>query len=147
MQAEGEPRLQESALLIFAQLARHLMSTLRQYLGTLHEVLSRALASRHRDVALAAMRATAAFVQVLPDLAPAWLCADPCRASHALLRFPFCQQPALCQPLLMHSPSVHGAHCTAGAPRPRQGRSQQQIPGEKLLSTPQVQVKCVRVVD
>ena len=40
------------------------MSTLRQYLGTLHEVLTRTLASSNSDVALAAMRATAAFVQV-----------------------------------------------------------------------------------
>ena len=59
----GDPRLQESALLIFAQLARHLMGTLRQHLGTLHEVLSRTLGAPQRDVALAAMRATAAFVQ------------------------------------------------------------------------------------
>ena len=59
----GEPRLQESSLLIFAQLAQHLMGTLRQHMATLHGVLTRMLGSPSRDVALAAMRATAAFVQ------------------------------------------------------------------------------------
>lgn len=60
----SEARLQESALLIFAQLAHHIMGTLRQYMDTLHEVLTRTLQSPNHDVALASMRATAAFVQV-----------------------------------------------------------------------------------
>jgi len=34
----GQPRLAEAALLVFAQLARYLADTLRQYLGTLHGV-------------------------------------------------------------------------------------------------------------
>ncbi len=62
----ADTRLQESSLLVFAQLARHIMGTLRQYMGTLHEVLARTLASSSQDVALAAMRATSNFVQV-PD--------------------------------------------------------------------------------
>jgi len=60
----NDARLQESALLIFAQLAHHIMGTLRQYMATLHEVLTRTLQSPNHDVALASMRATAAFVQV-----------------------------------------------------------------------------------
>ncbi|BDA40930.1 Importin-5 [Coccomyxa sp. Obi] len=63
----NDTRLQESALLVFAQLARHIMGTLRQYMGTLHEVLTRTLASSSQDVALAAMRATSNFVQELED--------------------------------------------------------------------------------
>jgi hypothetical protein len=61
-----DTRLQESSLLIFAQLAHHIMGTLRQYMGTLHEILARTLTSPNRDVALASMRATAAFVQACP---------------------------------------------------------------------------------
>ena len=34
----GQPRMVEAALLVFAQLARYLADTLRQYLGTLHTV-------------------------------------------------------------------------------------------------------------
>lgn len=69
----NDTRLQESALLVFAQLARHIMGTLRQYMGTLHEVLTRTLASSSQDVALAAMRATSNFVQVPPPtVLPAW---------------------------------------------------------------------------
>ena len=34
----GQPRVVEAALLVFAQLARYLADTLRQYLGTLHGV-------------------------------------------------------------------------------------------------------------
>ena len=60
----NDARLQESALLIFAQLAHHIMGTLRQYMATLHEVLTRTLQSPNHDVALASIRATAAFVQV-----------------------------------------------------------------------------------
>lgn len=63
-----DPRLQESSLLIFAQLAHHIIGTLRQYMATLHEILSRTLTSSNRDVALASMRATAAFVQACTDL-------------------------------------------------------------------------------
>ncbi len=69
----NDKRLQESALLVFAQLARHIMGTLRQYMGTLHEVLTRTLASSSQDVALAAMRATSNFVQVPQStVLPAW---------------------------------------------------------------------------
>jgi hypothetical protein len=60
----NDTRLQESSLLVFAQLARHIMGTLRQYMGTLHEVFTRTLTSSSQDVALAAMRATSNFVQV-----------------------------------------------------------------------------------
>ncbi|CAL5227386.1 g10339 [Coccomyxa viridis] len=63
----NDARLQESALLIFAQLAHHIMGTLRQYMATLHEVLTRTLQSPNHDVALASMRATAAFVQELEE--------------------------------------------------------------------------------
>lgn len=35
----GQPRLMEAALLVFAQLAGHMMPTLLQYMGTLHQVL------------------------------------------------------------------------------------------------------------
>ena len=70
----NDARLQESALLIFAQLAHHIMGTLRQYMATLHEVLTRTLQSPNHDVALASMRATAAFVQVRLSL--------KCHASH-----------------------------------------------------------------
>lgn len=34
----GQPRLMEAALLIFAQLAGHMMDTLLQFMGTLHQV-------------------------------------------------------------------------------------------------------------
>jgi hypothetical protein len=57
-----DPRLVEAALLIFASLASLLAAPLRQYLGTLHGVLSTCLASPSTDVAVAAVRATAAFV-------------------------------------------------------------------------------------
>ena len=74
----SDARLQESALLIFAQLAHHIMGTLRQYMATLHEVLTRTLQSPNHDVALASMRATAAFVQVRePRSCPT----DACRSS------------------------------------------------------------------
>lgn len=35
----GQQRLMEAALLVFAQLAGHMMPTLLQYMGTLHQVL------------------------------------------------------------------------------------------------------------
>ena len=34
----GEPRMTEAALLVFAQLAGHMMQTLLQFMGTLHQV-------------------------------------------------------------------------------------------------------------
>ena len=71
----NDARLQESALLIFAQLAHHIMGTLRQYMATLHEVLTRTLQSPNHDIALASMRATAAFVQVTKLPASPCLCA------------------------------------------------------------------------
>ena len=77
-----DARLQESALLIFAQLAHHIMGTLRQYMATLHEVLTRTLQSPNHDVALASMRATAAFVQVGPTDAFLWP-TDACRPPEA----------------------------------------------------------------
>ena len=40
----GQPRMVEAALLVFAQLARYLADTLRQYLGTLHSVRTRGIA-------------------------------------------------------------------------------------------------------
>ncbi|KAK9821719.1 hypothetical protein WJX81_003315 [Elliptochloris bilobata] len=62
-----QPRMVEAALLVFAQLARYLADTLRQYLGTLHSVLVTSLGSPSLDVTLAAMRATSAFIQELED--------------------------------------------------------------------------------
>ena len=76
----SEARLQESALLIFAQLAHHIMGTLRQYMATLHEVLTRTLQSPNHDVALASMRATAAFVQVCMQ-------SQVCSRSHSRYRY------------------------------------------------------------
>lgn len=61
------PREVESALLIFAQLAHYLMGTLKQYMGTLNDVLRSCLQSPVLDVAIAAMRATTAFIQELDD--------------------------------------------------------------------------------
>lgn len=57
----------ESALLIFAQLAHYIMPTLTQYMGTLNSILQQCLGSTNADVALAAMRATTAFIQELED--------------------------------------------------------------------------------
>lgn len=58
--------LQESALLIFGQLAQYIGPTLRPYLATLHGVLHKCLASGSGpDVRIAALRATAAFIQTL----------------------------------------------------------------------------------
>lgn len=55
----------ESSLLIFAQLAHYIMPTLTQYMGTLNTILHQCLSSSNTDVALAAMRATTAFIQEL----------------------------------------------------------------------------------
>ena len=60
----NESRMVESALLIFAQLARYIMDTLKQYLGTLHEVLGACLTHSSTDIRIAAMRATTSFIQV-----------------------------------------------------------------------------------
>jgi hypothetical protein len=54
----------ESALLIFAQLATHVMGTLSQYMGTLHSMLLGALGHGSVVVRLAAMKATCAFILV-----------------------------------------------------------------------------------
>lgn len=61
----GQPLLMEAALLVFAQLAGHMMPTLLQYMGTLHQVLHAALGNDSVDVRLAAMRATTAFIMRL----------------------------------------------------------------------------------
>ncbi len=83
----NDARLQESALLIFAQLAHHIMGTLRQYMATLHEVLTRTLQSPNHDVALASMRATAAFVQVrIAQLMPP----DACQGNRCIHSVAFC---------------------------------------------------------
>ena len=57
----------ESALLVFAQLAHYIMPTLTQYMGTLNSILQQCLGSTNVDVALAAMRATTAFIQELEE--------------------------------------------------------------------------------
>ena len=61
------PNEVESALLIFAQLAHYIMPTLTQYMGTLNGILQQCLQSNRVDVAIAAMRATTAFIQELDD--------------------------------------------------------------------------------
>ena len=61
------PNEVESALLIFAQLAHYIMPTLTQYMGTLNGILQQCLQSSRVDVAIAAMRATTAFIQELDD--------------------------------------------------------------------------------
>ncbi|KAI7835878.1 hypothetical protein COHA_010225 [Chlorella ohadii] len=71
----GEPRLMESALLIFAALARYVMGVLTQYMGTLHGLLQhmgtlhgllqQCLGHNVSDVRLAAMKATCVFISEL----------------------------------------------------------------------------------
>jgi len=61
----GEPRRTEAALLVFAQLSGHMMPTLLQFMGTLHQVLHAALGHESADVRLAAMRATTSFILCL----------------------------------------------------------------------------------
>ena len=48
---------------------RSIMDNLTPFIGTLHGVLMHCLASSEADVAVAAARATAAFVQSLDDAA------------------------------------------------------------------------------
>eukprot|EP00897_Mesotaenium_endlicherianum_P006572 jgi/Mesen1/5943/ME000301S05074 len=61
-------RLRESALFIFAQLAQYIGDSLHPYLGTLHGLLQQSLASSSsNDVRIAALRATASFVQTLEN--------------------------------------------------------------------------------
>jgi hypothetical protein len=57
----------ESALNIFAQLAHFIMPTLTQYMGTLDSLLQACLRSQKPEVAIAAMKATTAFIQALED--------------------------------------------------------------------------------
>lgn len=100
----NDARLQESALLIFAQLAHHIMGTLRQYMATLHEVLTKTLQSPNHDVALASMRATAAFVQVRVPVLRA--CMQAIRSSSsAKTAVPSCHSTAL--PLISPSPAEY----------------------------------------
>ncbi|KAL4855412.1 Importin-5 [Chlorella vulgaris] len=61
----GQPRLVESALLIFAAMARYVMGVLVQYMGTLNGVLQQCLGSNEADVRLAAMKATCVFISEL----------------------------------------------------------------------------------
>ncbi|KDD75633.1 hypothetical protein H632_c581p1, partial [Helicosporidium sp. ATCC 50920] len=61
----GQERYVESSLLVFAQLAKHVMNVLVQYLDTLHEILKACLAHESMDVRLAAMKATCSFVEEL----------------------------------------------------------------------------------
>ncbi|EFJ15568.1 hypothetical protein SELMODRAFT_155690 [Selaginella moellendorffii] len=63
------PRLQESALLMFAQLAQYMGPHLRSHLPTLHAVFQQCLSSNtSSDVRIAALRATASFVQTLESV-------------------------------------------------------------------------------
>eukprot|EP00850_Spirogloea_muscicola_P020012 SM000205S06219 [mRNA] locus=s205:248959:255137:+ [translate_table: standard] len=62
----SDDRLREAALLIFAQLAQYIAPSLVPYLATLHGVLHQSLASSTSSgVRIAALRATACFVQML----------------------------------------------------------------------------------
>lgn len=61
----GQPRLMESALLIFACLARYVMPILTQYMATLNGVLQQCLVHADSDVRLAAMKATCVFISEL----------------------------------------------------------------------------------
>ncbi|PSC74524.1 ARM repeat-containing [Micractinium conductrix] len=61
----GQPRLMESALLIFASLARYVMAVLTQYMGTLNGVLQQCLGHAESDVRLAALKATCVFISEL----------------------------------------------------------------------------------
>ncbi|CAL0323404.1 unnamed protein product [Lupinus luteus] len=58
-------RLQESSLLILAQLAHYLSETLIPYLPTLHDVFLRCLTGSSSDVRIAALAASINFVQCL----------------------------------------------------------------------------------
>ena len=63
----GDPRLMESSLLIFAQLARYVMPVLQQYLGTLHSALGAGMSHDVMDVKIAAFKATTTFIQMLEN--------------------------------------------------------------------------------
>lgn len=62
-----EPHSVESALLIFSQLAHHVMPVLTQYMGTLNGILQQTLQSQVPSVGLAAMKATTSFIQELDE--------------------------------------------------------------------------------
>lgn len=57
----------EASLLIFAQLAESMTDQLRPFMGTLHTLLLNCLNAQQPDVAVAAARATTAFVQALDE--------------------------------------------------------------------------------
>ncbi|EFN51416.1 hypothetical protein CHLNCDRAFT_59245 [Chlorella variabilis] len=61
----GQPRLVESALLIFAAMARYVMGVLTQYMGTLNGVLQQCLGAAETEVRLAAIKATCVFISEL----------------------------------------------------------------------------------
>ncbi|KAL4452685.1 hypothetical protein ABPG75_008347 [Micractinium tetrahymenae] len=61
----GQPRLIESALLIFASMARYVMNVLTQYMGTLNGVLQQCLGHNESEVRLAAMKAACVFISEL----------------------------------------------------------------------------------
>ncbi|KAJ7541709.1 hypothetical protein O6H91_10G072300 [Diphasiastrum complanatum] len=64
--SSDSPKLQESALLMFAQLAQYMGPQLRSHLPTLHAVFQQSLsANTSSDVRIAALRATTSFVQTL----------------------------------------------------------------------------------
>ncbi|CAL9024177.1 unnamed protein product [Prunus brigantina] len=65
------PKLQESALLIFAQLAHYIGETLVPHLTTLHEVFFRCLSTsaKSADVRIAALGASVNFIQCLTSAA------------------------------------------------------------------------------
>lgn len=63
----NEPRLMESALLIFGQLARYVIDFFTPHLPTLHSVLKTCLAHQDVDVRVAAVMATCAFIQELKE--------------------------------------------------------------------------------
>ena len=62
-----EGRLQEAALIIFAQLAIQEADVLAPYMSTLHPVLASSFRSENKDVRAAGLRATASFVEGLEE--------------------------------------------------------------------------------
>ncbi|XP_078437509.1 ARM repeat superfamily protein [Wolffia australiana] len=67
--AADSPRIQESALLIFSQLAQYIADLLVPHLATLHAVFIACLAASVADVRIAALGAAINLIQCLPSAA------------------------------------------------------------------------------
>lgn len=63
----GDPKLMESSLLIFQELARYVMPVFVSYLGTLHDAFGSALSHADPDVRLAGFKAATTFISGLED--------------------------------------------------------------------------------